>query len=195
MRRRLGWIVLGLAAVAVVAVVALLTLPAPDVSGVGAACADDCRRFPTVTGANLPGETWALPAAFTGAPALVLLPLDEAQQQTAESWREPAQALAATVADLNAYNVPTFPALSSPVRLVIRAGLNVAITNAALREHTITLFLDDRDAFLTALDISDTDMLPVLLLNAEGDVVWRGYGAYTAGQGQALKAVLVALAG
>jgi hypothetical protein len=53
------------------------------------------------------------------------------------------------------------------------------------------VFLDERDAFLRALEIPDVETTQVFLLNADDAVIWRGRGAYDDAAGDALRAILV----
>ncbi|MFN8452597.1 MAG: hypothetical protein U0521_29320 [Anaerolineae bacterium] len=41
---------------------------------------ESCLRFPVVTGENLPGQPFTLPADFSGEAVLVVVPFDERQQ-------------------------------------------------------------------------------------------------------------------
>ena len=166
---------------------------APVVSSVALSntpCTEPCLRFPVVSGDNLPGQSFNLPADFQGKSILVIVPFDEDQQVQAEAWLPPARELAQAHPDFTYYNVPVFPSMAAPLRAIVRGGMSVSISDAALRALTITVFLNNRDQFLNALNIPDAKMMQVFLLNAEGDVIWRGSGAYSDTQGNALRAVL-----
>jgi type II secretory pathway pseudopilin PulG len=195
MKRNLLLLVLTLAVILAAVVVVVLSR-APETSTAltsEQACVtagEDCLQFPVVTGENLPGESFTLPADFQGTQTLVILPFDEDQQIKAETWLPLARELSAATPTLTYYNVPVFPDLSAPVRVLIRGGLNVAITDESLRALTITLFLENRDQFLSALEIPNTDNIQALLLNDAGEIVWRGVGEYDADQGAALRAAV-----
>ncbi len=198
MRRR-RWI--GLAAVVGVVLVglfvAVISGRAPALSEVGVnkqpcvAVAESCLTFPAISGQSLPGELFDLPGDFAGKLTLVLVPFDEEQQVKAQTWLPFARDLAAKTPDFTAYNVPVFPSMAAPMRALIRAGMNLTIPDAALRDVTITVFLDDRDQFLSALNIPDTDVMQVLLLDETGVVVWRGAGEFSSPQGDSLRAAVV----
>ncbi len=117
------------------------------------------------------------------------MPFDETQQRQAAGWLPLARELAAAHDGFAYYDVPVFPDTAAPFRIVIRAGLNVVISDAALQAVTITVFLEDRDQFLAALDIPDATTLQAFLLH-EGSVIWRGAGVYSDEQGASLRAVL-----
>ncbi len=149
-----------------------------------------CIRFPNVSGQNLADETLTLPADFAGEHVLVIVPFDEDQQIRAESWLPLAREIAAERADFAYYNTAIFTDINPAVRLLIRGGMVMAIADETLRAVTITLFLEDRQAFLDALAIPNIERTQVLLLNAAGEVLWRGVGDYTANQGAGLRATL-----
>ncbi|MEP7290180.1 MAG: hypothetical protein ABI835_00300 [Chloroflexota bacterium] len=193
MRRR-AWIGIGFVVVIVITALLLWFSRAPALSSVQSrsciASADACLRFPLISGENLPGQAFSLPADFAGTRTLVIVPFDEAQQVNASTWLPLARELAQSQPDFAYDNLPVFPGMSAPVRAFIRAGMNLTIPDAELRSLTITVFLDDRDAFLAALNIPDIDAMQVFLLNADGDVIWRGAGEFTSEQGDSLRAAL-----
>jgi hypothetical protein len=154
------------------------------------ASGDICLRFPTISGDNLPGEAFNLPTDFAGERTLVIVPFDEEQQVNAATWLPLAKEIAASNPDFAYYNVPVFPGMAAPVRAFIRAGMNFTIGDADLRALTITVFLDDRDVFLAALDVPNPDSMQVFLLNKDGEVLWRGAGEYDEAQGEALRAMV-----
>ena len=195
--RRGRWIGIAMiAALVVIAAALLLISRAPALSSVEVssqpciASGDACLRFPTISGDNLPGEVFNLPEDFVGERNLVIVPFDEAQQVNAAGWLPLAQELAAAHPDFAYYSLPIFPAMAAPLRAIIRTGMNFTITDADLRALTITTFLDDRDVFLAALDIPNTDAMQVFLLDADGAVIWRGEGAFDEAQGEALRAAV-----
>jgi hypothetical protein len=189
------WLSVGIVVVLVVVSAALLISRAPALSSVSMssqpciAFGDACLRFPTISGDNLPSETFSLPVDFAGTRTLVIVPFDEAQQVSAGGWLPLAQELAAAHPDFAYYNLPIFPDMAAPMRAIIRTGMSFTVP-ADLRALTITAFLDDRDAFLSALDIPSTDAMQVFLLDETGVVLWRGAGEFSSAQGDALRAVV-----
>ncbi len=191
-RRQLALIIIGLIVLVGVALVGVSVIYAPEASTVETAdssCAD-CLSFPVISGENLLGEVFTLPADFVGNPVLVIVPFDETQQRQAAAWLPLARELAAAHEGFAYYDVPVFPDTAAPFKVVIRAGLNVVISDPALQAVTITVFLEDRDPFLTALDLPDATALQAFLLDASHNVIWRGSGAYTDDQGASLRAAL-----
>ncbi len=190
-RRQIALIMVGLIVLIGVALVGVSEIYAPEASTVetGSPCTD-CLSFPVISGENLPGQAFTLPADFSGNPVLVIVPFDETQQRQAAAWLPLARELAAAHDGFAYYDVPVFPDTAAPFKVVIRAGLSVVISDPALQAVTITVFLEDRDQFLTALDIPDATTLQAFLLDDSRSVIWRGAGVYTEEQGASLRAAL-----
>lgn len=177
----------------VIAGVVIITSGAPEISSVADApcsASGDCLRFPTISGENLPGESFTLPDDLAGERILLIVPFDDDQQVIAGTWLPAARELAADFDGFTAYNVPVFPDIAAPIRMVIRAGMSIAIPDADLRAATITVFLDERDSFLDALNIPDVTQMQAFLIDAEGNVLWRGAGVYSAAMGESLRETL-----
>ncbi|MBZ0294760.1 MAG: hypothetical protein K8L99_19515 [Anaerolineae bacterium] len=189
------WIrlLIGLVLVVIIGGALLILTNVPATTGVTvtqcltASTGDECIRFPTVSGANLLEETWMLPDDFEGDYTLVVVPFNDAQQILAQAWLPLAETLAEQYPDMTYYNTAVFPGdIAGPVRVFIRAGMIMAVPDEALRAITFTLFLEDRDAFLAALDVPNTDEMQLFLLNANGEVLWQASGQYTEEKGAEL---------
>lgn len=191
MNRRVIAFLGALALVVLAAAAFVFVSRAPNVSTVAEESRAASReRFPVISGQNLPGETLTLPADFAGDAVLVIVPFDEDQQTRALKWLPFARDLAAEQPGFSYYDVPVFPEMSAAVRTFVRAGMLIAIPDADLRARTILVFLDDRDSFLAALDIPNTDELAAFLLNRSGEILWRGAGDFTDVQGDELRAAV-----
>src|SRR5690349_15273455 len=116
------WKLIGVVIVIVVVAIIGIALQiigsrAPIVSSVSVdtSCNDPCIRFPTVSGDNLPGQTFHLPDDFAGKSNLVIVPFDENQQVQAQTWLPVARDLALAHPDFAYYNVPVFPSMAAPM--------------------------------------------------------------------------------
>lgn len=197
MRFKRLWLVLASLVILAAGTFVIFTLTAPAISGViEQPCLTDanadCIRFPEVSGMTLSGQEMTLPADFSGDYVLVIVPFDDQQQVRAATWLEPAQSWADQYG-LTYYDLAIMPDLSPAIRVFVRAGMNALITDSALRDLTLTLFLQDRDAFLAALAIPDVNAIQVFLLNAAGEVLWRGQGEYDPSLEDELSQVLARL--
>jgi len=165
------------------AMVFLLQGNAPDASSlVEQACTQDdadCRIFPIVTGANLNDVALTLPEDFAGEFNLVVVTFEQDQQVAAADWYPFLNDLAQADDRLNLYNIAALPDLNPMIRSMITGGLNATVTDEIVRNVLILLFLEDQQAFLDALEISDTSQIILLLLDADGHVLWQGAGEYS----------------
>jgi hypothetical protein len=78
--------------------------------------------------------------------------------------------------ELRFYEVPTIYESSTLSRLWINNGMRAGITDEVARRRTVTIYVD-REQFNAALSIPDTRDIHLLLLNAEGEIIWRSTGA------------------
>ena len=168
---------------------------APEASGVRVSpCIESdggaCLKFPAVSGTNLLGTAYDLPQDFAGAYNLIVISFDEEQTVRAEGWLPLAREIAERDPDFAYYSLPTLKAMTPLVRGIITGGMTVVIPDEHLREITIMLFLDDLDAFVNGLSITDKNGLQVLLLNAAGEVIWRASGDYSDTSGNDLRAAI-----
>jgi hypothetical protein len=135
-------------------------------------------QFPSVIAENLNGEALTLPAQFGAAYNLVVVPFDRAQQTEAIEWLATFQALAASRPDLAYYSVAALTDLAPTVRLLVLGGLNLGVTDDAVRARTFVLFLEDQAAFVRALGEGDTASMRVLVVDRAGQVLHQQYGPY-----------------
>jgi hypothetical protein len=196
-RRRL---MIALAVVVIVLIAAVLLLsgplsPAASTVAVAPCIArsgddGDCIRFPGVTGTNLNGIEMTLPDAFTETLNFVVVSFDEGQLGRAQTWLPIAQEIAADTPGFAYYSVPAMPDMAPAMRALISGGLVLLVNDSAMRDVTVVLYLQDIDAFTAALDLPDRDSIVALLLNADGEVLWRAAGDYTPAAGDSLRTAL-----
>ncbi|MBE2181877.1 MAG: hypothetical protein IAE89_00500 [Anaerolineae bacterium] len=177
----LGFVMVSVVVVAAVAIIAATN--APKSSGVEVkscitAADSNCARFPTVSGANLVGDTFNLPDDFGGTLTLVLMPFDEAQTVRLTAWLPLAQELASAYPQFAYYSTPVMKSVAPLIRAAVTAGMVLAVP-ANVQPVTIMLFLEDKEAFMNTLSIPDVDMPEAFLINDDGDVLWRMRGEYS----------------
>ena len=182
-RRRLIGLVLFVVIGSVVGLVVVTQLAPESTSVTVAECVsdaqDECVIFPQVTGENLKGESVTLPDDFLAERNLIIMPFNREQQVSAEAWLPLGQELAEEHNDLQFYSIAALPDLSPAVRLLVSGGMNVAITDEAVREVAILLYLEGQDRFVEALGIEDMETMRVLLVRRDGTVVWTMAGEFS----------------
>jgi hypothetical protein len=146
-------------------------------------------KFPIVQGSNLSGKPYRLPRDFEGEYNIVVIPYERQQQDDVDTWGPLLEQLAEKYPNLRYYELPTLPDFGRVQRFFIDNGMRGGIPDPSVRARTITLYLDVR-AFNSALNIPTMDDIYVLLMNREGDVLWRTNGDYAANKGRALSARL-----
>jgi hypothetical protein len=162
-----------------------------DMTAAESSAAADTLTFPEVRGSNLEGREFTLPADFDGDLNLVFVAFQRGQQKLVDTWLPFAKDAAARHARLRYYELPTIHEANSVVRWFIDNGMRRGISDVAAREATITLYLD-KESFRRALRIPHEDTIYILLVDAEGRVVWKADGTYTGEHGMAIEQIVAA---
>lgn len=148
-----------------------------------------CERFPTVVGTNLTGTSVRLPDQLDGRLNLLLIALRRGQRSELNTWSPYTDALENRSPDVRVYEVPVLSAAYLRDRPVIDGAMHDAISDPAVRERTITLYLD-KAAFRAALGVPSDDQIHVRLVDRAGTTRWCTDGAFDAAKAAALDAVL-----
>ncbi len=146
-------------------------------------------KFPEVDGSNLSGTRYHLPQDFEGTYNVVVIVYQRFQQANVDTWGSLLQSLAGRYPDFRYYELPTLPGYGSLQKMFIDTGMRSGIRDLAVRARTITLYLDVA-AFNATLALPTINDIYVLLVNRQGDVLWRAAGDYTSQQGAALAQTL-----
>jgi hypothetical protein len=139
--------------------------------------ADTLGRFPSVEGSNLEGRQFALPAGFEGELNVVLVAFQREQQADVDSWMPFLTTLRESRPGLKVYELPTLGRRYRMMRPFIDGGMRRGIPDRAVRESTITLYID-KSPFREALQLGDEDRIYVLLVDRQGRVRWRAQGRF-----------------
>ena len=148
-------------------------------------------NFPSIQGENLHRKTVDMPALFAGRYTLVFIAFQQWHQSEVDTWLPFAQALEAERDDLWYYELPTIREMNRMSRIFLREGMRAGIGDPTARERTITLHLD-KPRFRAALALPDEEHIYVLLLNPEGEELWRGRGRFAEPAGAAVRTALPA---
>ena len=141
--------------------------------------------FPHVSGYNLEGRRYHLPGDLEGEVNLLFIPFQRWHQDWVDGWMPAAQRLKAAYLGLQVYEVPTLPAMNRFARMGIDLGMKMGIPDRAVREATITLYLD-KDAYRRALEITSEETIYLMLVTRAGDILWRAEGPYAPATAEAL---------
>ena len=133
--------------------------------------------FPTVNGSNLQRARLTLPQDFEGKYNLLFIAFQQWQQDEVNTWIALAENCEARFPGLVYYELPTIRVLSGISKFFINEGMRAGIPNPKSRERTITLYLE-KDDFRTALDMQDEEHIFALLIDHQGNELWRARGPY-----------------
>ncbi|MBE2268806.1 MAG: hypothetical protein IAE80_11290 [Anaerolinea sp.] len=133
--------------------------------------------FPTVTGSNLDGQRISLPNGLAGEFNLLVITFQQRHSPQVEAWVSHFSALCSRYYDLRCYVLPTIQNLLTLQRDFADAWVRSGSDDGNRRQTTIPLYVDIND-FNRALDIPTVSNVYCLLIDREGEVLWRVQGAY-----------------
>lgn len=148
--------------------------------------------FPVVSGYNLMRVEYEFPRDFEGEYNLLFIPFQQWQQREVNTWIPAAQQLEREMPGLVYYELPTIYELPGFSRTFINEGMRAGIPDQTARERTITLYLD-KESFKEALAIQDEATITLLLVDSEGEILWREKGEFSATKLDDLQGILTDL--
>lgn len=143
-------------------------------------------HFPTVSGFNLDREEFEFPRDFAGELNLLFVPFLQRQQLTVNTWVPFAQTLEATYPGVVYYELPTIDRRPMLSRTFINEGMRAGIPDQTARERTVTLYIDTAQ-FMRTTEIAGKNDVHILLVNRDGDIIWRTTGNFDEAKGAALQ--------
>jgi hypothetical protein len=142
-------------------------------------------RFPIVTGANLLRRKVTLPADLEGELNILLIAFQRWQQSVIDTWVQFAMQLEETTEGVSYYELPVIQRMNVLARTFINEGMRAGIPDQVARERTITLYVD-KVAFRQALELPSEEDIYVLLVDREGNVIWKEEGTFSPEKGEEL---------
>lgn len=150
-------------------------------------------RFPALNAMNLERQPVVLPKDFAGERNLVLIAFQRAQQKDVDSWLNQAQRFQSVDPALRCYELPILARLNALTRWFIENGMRSGIPNPQQRQRTILLYVD-KTQFRATLGLPDESRIYALLLDREGNILWRAEGNLNEAKADDLKQALQRLA-
>ncbi len=141
--------------------------------------------FPEVKGSNLLRRKITLPYELQGDFNILFVPFQQWHQRLVDGWVPVARQIEASFSGFRFYEIPVIQEMNILSQTFINEGMRAGIPNPTTREKTITLYLD-KVAFRRALDIPDEETISVMVLDRQGNILWRTEGAYSPEKGAAL---------
>lgn len=134
--------------------------------------------FPNITGSNLNKDEVTFPSGMAGQTDLLLISFAPEQQKDIDSWLPAAQALQHTNFQFRWYELP----VSGKENFIFRWWQTSSIRSDQTDPETwpwiVPLFVD-RHQFRQDLDIPNAKQVVILLVNRQGQILWRASGPMT----------------
>lgn len=145
-------------------------------------------RFPDISSYNLAKARVNFPGGFAGQINLLLISFQPEQRKQIDSWMPVAQALQHTNFNFHWYQLP----VSSSELWIFRWWDNASMRSDETDPETwpwiVPLYLD-KDSFRHSLQIPGEKQISVLLVDRQGNVLWRAEGPMTPDNRNSLLAV------
>lgn len=119
------------------------------------------------------------------------MPFLQSQQPVVDTWVPFAQDAEAAFPGVVYYELPTINNMPGLARTFINEGMRAGIPDQTSRERTVTLYID-MAKFMGATGITGRDEVHTLLVNRDGDILWRTTGTFDEEKGDGLKAAILA---
>jgi hypothetical protein len=149
----------------------------------------DKVHFPTVSGYNLARQEFEFPRDFEGDLNLLFVAFLRRHQLIINTWLPFAQELEFSNPGLVYYELPTIDEMPVLSRTFINEGMRAGIPDPKARQRTVTLYIDT-DSFMEATEIPNKNDVHILLVNRDGEILWRTTGDFEEGKGaDLLKAI------
>ena len=116
-----------------------------------------------------------LPQDFAGKVNLLFIAFQQWQQDEVNTWIPLAESCEAQYPGFVYYELHTIRSLNALSKFFINEGMRAGIPNPKSRERTITLYLE-KDDFRTALGLEDEEHIFALMIDQQGNELWRARG-------------------
>jgi hypothetical protein len=126
-----------------------------------------------------------LPADLEGELNILLIAFQRWQQSVIDTWVPFARQLEETTEGVSYYELPVIQRMNVLARTFINEGMRAGIPDQVARERTITLYVD-KLAFRQALELPSEEDIYVLLVDREGNVIWKEEGTFSPEKGEEL---------
>ena len=145
----------------------------------------DEPHFPVVSGFNLNRQEFEFPRDFGAELNLVIVPFQQWQQNTVNTWVPYVQDLEDEFPNFIYYELPTIYEMPVLSRTFLNEGMRAGIPDETARQRTITLYLD-KPKFKSALGIASEEDIYLFLVDRDGEILWQTTGSHTAAKAKEL---------
>lgn len=142
-------------------------------------------RFPETEGSSLSKRSFRLPHDFEGELNVVLVAFQRWHQNQVDTWAPLLDEMERTVPGLRYYELPVIRSMNRFNQWLLDEGMRAGIPSRPVRARTITIYTD-KERFRVGLQMPEEDHIYVMLVSRQGEILWRGRGAYTREAAQSL---------
>ena len=153
-----------------------------------------CLQLPIITGTTINTDSVTFPDTFQTEYHLVVMPFDREQQILAASWLPVFQEITLENPNFEYWSIAALPDLNAAVRALVIGGTSVGVQDDTVRSQIALLFLDNQQAVLDALNVTDIEQIQIFIMDSAGAVYYRDVGDYTEARADALREVVNKLA-
>ena len=143
-------------------------------------------RFSTITTKDLNGDIKTLPTDFTGDLNLVFVAYEQWHQREVDSWIPHVKRMEEKMSNFEHYELPVVGEMGMLGRMQLDFWMRTGIPDYDTRSRTLTLYVD-REEFRAPLGIPNEEHIALLLIDGEGNVVWRDEGEFSEGTAVSLQ--------
>jgi len=136
------------------------------------ASAHAADAFPHLTGQTFGERAVAIPDAFKGKPTVLVITFTRAAQEQARAWTDKVKQKSIGAQNYQVLELEDVPRL---FRGFVRGSIRKSIPKES--QDSFILLFEGEDALKKAVGFQVSDDAYVLLLDANGNIVWREHGA------------------
>ena len=134
-------------------------------------------NFPTIKASNLSKQTFRLPGDLEGQLNVIAIAFQRWHQDEVDSWVPALEQMEHEIPGLRYYELPVIRSMNPINQWLLDEGMRAGIPSRSTRARTITIYTD-KARFRQALDLPNEDHIYLLLLDRQGQVLWRGQGPF-----------------
>ena len=135
-------------------------------------------QFPPIEGSNLAKRTFRLPNDLEGELNVVLVAFQRWHQDQVDTWAPLLDDLERTLPGFRYYELPVIRSMNRFSQWMLDEGMRAGIPSQPVRARTITIYTD-KEEFRSALQMPEENNIYLMLVTRQGEILWRGRGAYT----------------
>ena len=146
-------------------------------------------KMPVITGKDLNGTPWVVPAGLPGDKTLVLVGFEESQQEAIDTWTQ-GLGLKKFANSISWVEMPLIENPGALMRWFITLGMRSGIKDEKIRSHVWSAYTDN-NAFMRAGGMVSDETIFAMVVDRSGEVLLIETGNYTkCGEARLLQALL-----